>query len=101
MDLAGLIIIVGFAILGAIVNFFFFRAIIISAMKQVFIDLQAANAAIRVVNVEAPTPLQHNVDSASLRNDSPTNQKPAVRTATTLVTSGGKVFHRESHDPTV
>ena len=101
MDLANFILIVGFAILGAIVTFFFFRAIIISAMKQVFIDLQAANAAIRVVNVEAPTPLQHSVDSTNLQNDSPINQEPVIRTATTLVTRSGKVFQRESHDPKV
>jgi len=101
MDIANFIIIVGFAILGAIINFFFFRAVIISAMKQVFIDLQAANAAIRVVNIEAPTPLQHSVDPNNLRNDSPINQEPAIRTATTLVTRSGKVFQRESQDPTV
>jgi hypothetical protein len=101
MNLVSFILIVGFAILGAIVNFYFFRAVIISAMKQVFIDLQAANAAIRVVNVEAPTPFQHTVDSSNHRNDSPINQEPVIRTATTLVTRSGKVFQRESHDPTV
>lgn len=98
MSLDTFVIFLVIAFIGSIINFFFFRAIIISAMKQVFIDLQAANAAIRVVNVEAPTPLQHNVDSTIQRNDSPVIQKPVIRTATTLVTSGGKVFQRESQD---
>lgn len=105
MDFATFIIIVGGAFLGAVFNFFFFRAIIRSAMKQVFIDLQSANAAIRVVTVEAPTPLQHGANAIAQQGDSTISQapiqnpRPPIRTATTLVTRGGKVFQRDTQNP--
>lgn len=90
MDFGTFVIAVLLGIIVTIINFFFFRAIIISAMKQVFIDLQNANAAIRVVTVEDAEPLSHEA-----ADNMPTRSQPPLRTANTLVTSGGKVFRRK------
>ena len=65
MDGPTFVFIIAFAIIGSIIQFFFFRAIIISAMKQVFIDLQTANAAIRVVAIEDPESLTHSADASA------------------------------------
>lgn len=83
------------AIIGAAIQFFFIRAIIISAIKQVFIDLQNANAAIRVVNVQDAVPLSH-VSGEAINQPAATAEHRGrpVRTPDTLITSGGKVFQR-------
>ena len=72
MDFGSFVIAVFLGIVVMIINFFFFRAIIISAMKQVFIDLQNANGAIRVVTVKDAKPLSHEA-----ADNIPTSSRPS------------------------
>lgn len=92
MDGGTVVFLIAFAIIGTFVQFFFLRAIIISAMKQVFINLQSENAAIRVVAVENPDPLTNSADVTEARPRAP------VKTANALITSSGKVFQRKPND---
>jgi hypothetical protein len=75
MEFSTFVITIGVAFLVTLVNFYFFRAVIVSGIKQAFKEMEEAKA-------QAPA-------------KDTTEAKP-VRTDNTLVTKSGLVFERKT-----